>query len=736
MAVEAFLQPSDVRHTVEKSVKPKKSTKELTTVESPGRPVEKEKPSTPIKKRKSRTKKPTSKARAYKPKRDSILIITEKPQAAQKIASALGTPQRSTEGRVSYYELSRNNENIIVASAVGHLFNLTYSKGQTGWPIYKTEWVPSHLQKKAGFTKPYFNLLAKLSKRAKEIIVATDYDIEGEVIGWNVLRFISGQEDAKRMKYSTLTAPELQKSYDNLMPTLDWGHAYAGETRHKIDWLYGINLSRALMSAIKRTDSFRILSIGRVQGPALKIIVDRDREIENFKPQPFWQVLAKANNIEFKHPKDIFDKAELSQFEGITEAQAETKDKEENLRPPHPFDLTTLQREAHRHYRISPSNTLKIAQSLYLDGIISYPRTSSQKIPKEINPKEILRKLARSFPTVSKATRPFPVEGHKSDPAHPSIYPTGEFKSLSGPEEKVYNLIAKRFISAFSEDAKTANRKITLTAPNGKKFTATGLRVLKKGWTETYPTKFEERDLPDMNGQVKINQLRHDQKETQPPKRFTAASLITILEKKNLGTKATRSAIVDTLFNRGYLDGKSIQATPLGRKLISALERYSPIIIDENLTRSLEEKMEEIQNIKEKHLDKEKEILQSVETLITDISKEFKPKELEIGQQLLEGTKVLIEKQKEENKIMPCPNCDSGNLTIKYSKKTKKSFAACDAYPKCKTTFSLPPGSVIKTTGKKNEEGLPILKALKKGRKPWHFPFDPNWRNKQHSQKS
>ena len=131
------------------------------------------------------------------------LIITEKPQAAMKIASALGDERKLTENGVSYYQVERNNEKIIVASAVGHLYNLNYVKGQKGWPIFDLEWIPSYDRKSAAFTKKYFMLLKKLSKRAKEYVVATDFDNEGEVIGWNVLRFVAELQTAKRMKYST-----------------------------------------------------------------------------------------------------------------------------------------------------------------------------------------------------------------------------------------------------------------------------------------------------------------------------------------------------------------------------------------------------------------------------------------------------------------------------------------------------------------------------------------------------
>jgi len=556
MSKQGYTPTPDAKVTVEKLVKEKPKIQDLTTIEQPGRPIPASEIETFTKKTKKKKRPKASKEQTtIKRKKDSILIITEKPQAALKIATALAekTPKKYLESGVPFYELTRDSNKIIVASAVGHLFNLNYKKGQTGWPIFNIEWIPAH-QKKASFTKNYYNLLRKLTKRAKQIIIATDYDNEGEVIGWNVLRFIFKKEDAKRMKYSTLTKTELVKSYENLLPTLDWGQAYAGETRHKIDWFYGINLSRALMSAIKTTGSFKILSIGRVQGPTLKIIVDREKEILDFKSQNYWQIFANIDweksgipkpekDCEFKHTKDIFNKEELKEFEDIKEAEAITKTKEEHLSPPPPFDLTSLQRESYRIYRISPSNTLKIAQSLYLNGLISYPRTSSQKIPKEIEPLKILKKLSSKFPEVKYANKKTPTEGKKSDPAHPSIYPTGEvISTINEQENKIHNLIVKRFISCFCPDTITENKKIILTSENNKKFTASALQIKEEGWTKVYQIELKQKKLPNVNGNVKIDKIYYKEKETQPKKRYTPASLITTLEKKNLGTKSTRSS--------------------------------------------------------------------------------------------------------------------------------------------------------------------------------------------------
>ncbi len=787
MAVKDFLPLGDVKQAVEKIVQKKPSVAELTTIESPGKPSPASMLENPEEKTKRPRKKKAEKAsledtKITEPKKDSILIITEKPQAAQKIAQALSSSSRKlTESGVSYYELEKDNRKILVASAVGHLFNLTYKKGQKGWPLFELEWIPSYTIEKSSFTKRYFDLLKKLTRKAQEIIIATDYDLEGEVIGWNVLRFICNQKNAKRMKFSTLTKDELKRAFDSPSLELNWGNAYAGETRHYLDWLYGINLSRALMSAIKKTGSFKILSIGRVQGPALKIIVDREKEIKNFKSEPYWQVFAlvkeKDSVYSFKHPKDIFNENALGIFKDIKEAIAETKKTKEKIQPGHPFDLTTLQREAYRIAGISPAETLNISQKLYLDGLISYPRTSSQKIPEAIEPKKILKILEKHFPEAKLASRSKPIEGQKTDPAHPSIYPTGEFSQLSGKEEKLYNLIVKRFIACFSADCITANKKVTLLVldkkglplmyaitdnkdnnqdkiddneltdnnisssvtdnsykkDNKKKekpitFTASGLQIIEKGWTSFYPVKINEEDLPDFSGKVKIDEIKIEKNMTQPPNRYTPTSLVSLLEKKNLGTKTTRSMIVETLFARGYLDGRSIQATPLGMKLIESLEKYSPVIIDENLTRQLEEEMEKIQESSSDFEKKELLVLEKAKRLITDISKEFKVHESQIGQDLAKGLEDHRNNEKESNTLMPCPSCKQGNLRILYSKKTRRSFVACSKYPDCRQTFSLPPNALIKKSENNKlceADNFPKLLAIRKGKRPWEFCFNP-----------
>ena len=658
------------------------------------------------------------------------LVITEKPQAALKISSALGKSTKRDFHGIPYYEVNRKGEKIVVACAVGHLFTLKQiSRGE--FPAFDIKWVPNFMAREKDFTKKYFDTILSLTKNAKSITVATDYDIEGEVIGMNIVRFICGQADANRMKFSTLTDNELNDSYEKKSSSLNWGQAIAGETRHYLDWFYGINLSRALMNAIKSTGAFRIMSIGRIQGPALNLVVQKEKQIQSFKPETYWQVFIKVKNsheLELKHNKDIFTKRELEKFSNLVGRNTNaTTEKREQLIPPNPpFDLTALQTESYRLHGMNPSRTLQIAQSLYLAGVISYPRTSSQKLPDSIGYWEILEKLSNKYGVKKLIKRQKPVEGKKSDPAHPSIYPTGqgETSSFSDEERKIYDLIVKRFLSLFCEDA-IIDKKTIKVEVEGLKFSTIGSSIRKKAWLEIYPIKFGENEIPDLEGEVKIIDLRVEEKETQPPKRYTQASIISELEKRNLGTKATRASILETLYDRNYVRGKSVEATSLGISLIETLEKNSPIIIDEKLTRDIEKEMEKITEAKNNFLEKEKYVIEKAKDVIRKIAEQFKEKNIEIGKELLKANAYLTEKLKEENKLNPCPVCNMGNLAITYSKKNRRFFIACNNYPKCTNTYSLPPNGLPKRIDKNCEKcEFPMIMLIRKGKRPWMLCFN------------
>jgi DNA topoisomerase-1 len=675
------------------------------------------------------------------------LIITEKPQAAKKIADALadGKPIKESVKGVPYYKVTHGNKDLIVTCAVGHLYGLDEKHAEKKWryPVFDIEWHPSYEARKgSAFTKKYLNAIKKLCPQADEFTVATDYDIEGEVIGLNVVRYACGKSDAYRMKFSTLTKDDIVNAYENKSKTLDWGQANAGETRHFLDWYNGINYSRALTASIKATGHFKIMSIGRVQGPALKIIVNKEKEIKAFKPEPYWQIELKGAlnkaNISAWHIKDKFWKKEEADavMANVKDAKNGSVSKVEcsqfKQSPPTPFDLTTLQTEAYRCHRIPPKRTLELAQELYTSSYISYPRTSSQQYPPSIGFKKILSALEKNAAYKELAQKLLqiaalkPNNGKKTDPAHPAIYPTGMMPgSLEAQEKKIYDLIVRRFLATFAEHALRETCKIDIDV-NKEIFQAKGTTTLEKGWHIFYGpyVKLEEEELPKANSgdNVDVKKITQHDKETQPPKRYTPASIVRELEKRNLGTKATRASIVDTLFQRGYVDGRTIEATELGIRTIETLEKHCPKIIDEEMTKHFEEEM---WKIREGKSNKEK-ILGEAKEALTKILDEFKSKEKAIGEELETANR---ETRDALSYVGKCPVCKEGELHIRRGK--FGTFVACNKYPDCKTTFSLPGNALIKPTDKVCEVcGYPMVMTIKRGKKPMTFCINPECKSK------
>src|SRR3989344_4751811 len=441
---------------------------------------------------------------------------------------------------MAYKTITHDGKTITIVSAVGHLFTVAEKEKSFKYPSFDIEWKPVYeVVKNADYAKKYADLIKKEAKESDSFVVACDYDVEGEVIGLNIIKYLCKKKDAKRMKFSTLTKPDLVEAYQNISKTLDWGQANAGETRHFLDWLYGINTSRALMHAIKKTNSYKTMSSGRVQGPALRILAEREKEIQEFKPQKYWEIKAKlkkdGKEFDANHIEDKFWEKEKA---------------EKSIPAPYPFDLTTLQTEAYRNFGISPTKTLEMAQSLYTKGYISYPRTSSQQLSEKIGFKRIITELMRQeqYSELGKIVlggRLFPNNGQKTDPAHPAIYPTGIMpKALPPPVKKIYDLIAKRFLSTFGQPAVKENVRAVIDI-SSEKFVGQGSVVVDKGWHVLYEPYAKSKDeiLPELSkdDKVDVRKIEEEEKETLPPKRYTEASIIKELEKRELGTKSTRA---------------------------------------------------------------------------------------------------------------------------------------------------------------------------------------------------
>ncbi len=622
------------------------------------------------------------------------LIITEKPDAAKRIATALdteGRTQKKVESGVPYYEAYRNGE-IVVVPAIGHLYTVA-SKDKTSrdYPVFDYQWVPRFLAERgASKIRVWLKVISSLSENAEAFIDACDFDIEGSIIGYCILKYACGnkQESAKRMKYSTLTKEELQESYDKILPHLDFALIEAGLTRHEVDWLYGINLSRALTTAVKNSSGqYATISTGRVQGPTLKFLEDREKIIKSFVPTPYWTITAKIsiNDMEFEvdYEKVLETKQEAAavlQACKTTEGKIDAITvKEFNQNPPFPFDLGAMQSEAYRIFRYTPMRTSSIAQHLYLDALISYPRTSSQKLPPAIGYQTILKKLTKT-PAYSKhaaklLSKPSlkPNEGNKIDLAHPAIYPTGNVpeKSLATPERNILDLIIRRFMAVFGDPAIRQTINVTVNI-NGNKFDLNLIRTLSEGWLQFYKPYIEVKDdaLPSLiEGQIiEVKRVVMKENFTKPPARYNPRSLLLKMEKEEIGTKATRAGIIQTLYDRKYVSGESaLFVSDLGFEVIEILDKYCPTVISPLMTQKLEGEMNQIQE----GTQTKPAVMQSVIEILKPVISELKEKQFAIGSQLGEA---LQKGRLEERTIGSCKRCADGKLVILRSRTSRQKI--------------------------------------------------------------
>ncbi len=663
------------------------------------------------------------------------LVVTEKPSAARMIASALsgGTVEKKGGRGVSYYSITREGKELMVVPAVGHLFVLDEKNGGMKWeyPAFDVEWKPTYTRKGNEWAKKYFDNMTKLVKGADEFISACDYDIEGSVIAFNILRFIAGVKEGKRMMFSTLTTPDLIKAYDTMSDHLDFPQIEAGLTRHQLDWYFGVNLSRALTLSLEKSGSYRTLSTGRVQGPTLQLMVKREEEISVFKPVPYWEIELKGNTesgaITAMHvngkfwEKDMAEKV-LVNCKGKDGTVVSIKKEEQKYWPPTPFDLTTLQRESYGLFGYSPKTTLEIAQTLYEHALISYPRTSSQKLPPTIGYRKILENLSGQKwyeelcgKLLSKG-KLWPRQGKKEDPAHPAIFPTGNKpKELNAYQKKLYDLIVKRFMATFADPSVRESMKVAIKV-DGEEFIANGVVTKDPGWMKFYEpyTRIKEVELPDIkeNDNVSVKSIKMSEKETQPPKRYSQASVLKEMEDLGLGTKATRANILDTLYQRGYIKEKSIMVTELGKTVIKALEKHCPEIVSVELTRRFEEDMEKVSAGEKKRED----IIKDAEDELRKVLERFKTEENAIGSEIKQAVKKYEEV---ENNIGACPECNKGSIMVIRSQKTGKRFAGCNNYPDCRKSYPLPQKGSLSVSSNKCHCGMNLVEIKAKGRRPW-----------------
>ncbi len=576
--------------------------------------------------------------------RGRVLVIAEKPKAAKKIADALSQNHITRRyHNLAYYEIVQRDLVITVASAAGHLYELnTWEKG---YPIFTYEWVPAYIaSREKRYVKTYLDLLREVSKNCNYYVNACDYDIEGSVIGFLLIKFHGNEKRALRAKYSSLTPLELREAFTRLLP-LDYPMIEAGLCRHELDWIWGINISRALMQAVYMSTKKKIiLSAGRVQTPTLKQVYEHEAKRGLFIPVPQYIITAslKKNNVKIQveyinNPVESQSQAELIKVNVEQQKYLVVRNIEfskSRYQPPPPFNLSDLQEEASRIYGFSPMKTQEIAEQLYLDALISYPRTNSQKLPPRLNYKNILSNLAEIREYRELVHRLInetkgilkPVEGEKEDPAHPAIYPTGVLpEKLTREQAAIYDLIVRRFLAVFAPPASISHVKAEFSTPDHRfAFTTTGLSIEYPGWLAYYPFHTPSpREIPRLNRGESLEILNVSIRETftKPPPRLRKIDILKWMESVGIGTESTRAIIIEKLFDRGYLKSTrdGVEISDLGVGIVEVIDTFFPDLASVELTRKFEVLMDEIIRGRRKR----EEVISEAKRVISSLLEKF-----------------------------------------------------------------------------------------------------------------
>ncbi len=677
------------------------------------------------------------------------LVICEKPDAARRVAEALSAkvPEVFYDGGVQAFRLEDSRgRGYVVCAAAGHLYGISDTvKNRRVYPVADLEWFPlGAISKKSAKLVPgRIRAIRRLSDEACAFVNACDLDIEGETIGYNILRYACGGKHvaASRAKFSSLTKEEVLRSFDDdALGHGEEGLAIAGRLRHVIDFLWGVNLSRALSESLRTSHGYRTISMGRVQGPTLNFAVEREIAIQTFVPVPYWtargsfssrdgQEFEAKYSVPMVPTKRVADEVKSS-CEGRDGVVGGVSRRTVRLRPPPPFNLAELQREAFRLLGYSPSKTLGIAERLYLAAMISYPRTGSQKLPK-LDYGRLLSKMG-TMPEYSQSVemvlsrdnlRP-PTQGLEVDPAHPAIYPTGETarRPLAADERALFGLVVRRFISCFGEDAVEEMVSVEILV-GANKFLAEAKGVLIHGWMRLAAGGWTGKD----RGMTKIPALREgdavhvdavavEEHVRAPPSRYNESTLLEKMEQENIGTKATRSETISTLLERNYLSGRALVPTELGFALIEAMRKRCPQIISTGLTREIEAQLERI----ERSGNADSEFFERMlSTLLTQLG-EVRSHGSEIAQMM--GSSVKKEGVPGQVVLGSCPVCKGGKLWVVRSRSSGKRFVGCTNYSKgCVASAPLPQRGAITAASKPcGSCGWPVV-YVRLGRHPWRL---------------
>jgi len=654
------------------------------------------------------------------------LVICEKNIAANRIAYILsGGKSKSTRlGKTPVYEFTKDGETWKVVGLRGHIINLDFPAGYNQWNKIPPKVLIDVAPCKKVSEKNIAASLKSLVDGNPFIIVATDFDREGELIGVEVVNLLKeynkGITKVKRAKFSALTPYEIKNAFEKLVE-VDYNLSDAGESRQVIDLIWGAVLTRFISITAQRYGK-EFLSIGRVQSPTLSLLVQREKEIQNFEPKTYWKIIAslkKDKSFDVPHAEGQFwdEKQVKTIYDKVKDAKTATVkklDKKINEEyPPSPFSTTSFI-QATSALGIPAAKAMSIAEELYMAGLTSYPRTDNTVYPPSLNIKGILQKLKNSLFSkevneVINNGRKYPTRGKKKTTDHPPIHPVGILggKKLTVDQQKVYELICRRFLATLAKDAISETVDVSFDI-SGEEFKTSGYRLVEPNWRAIYPYfKEKGKPLPELSkGEtINVSKMKLKEDQTKPPARYTQGSLIAKMESLLLGTKSTRHEIINKLQWRKYIILKPLKPTPIGIAVIDALEGCD--VVKPKMTSVLEKDMDLISDGKKTLGETVKESRQMLTKVMVTLEKDK------------EKIKTRIKSAtKKQDTIGKCPKCGK-DMVVRISRRGKR-FAACIGYPACKNTYSVPQLGGIEATDKPCSEcGAPVIKVITKGKKPW-----------------
>lgn len=639
------------------------------------------------------------------------VCIAEKPSVAREIAEILGATKKMN----GYIE----GNGYQVTWTFGHLCTLKepheYATEWKRWSLSALPMIPPRFGIKLIENPSYeqqFKIIEGLMQNAEMVINCGDAGQEGELIQRWVMQKAGCKCPVYRLWISSLTEEAIKEGFQKLKEEKEFTKLYeAGLSRAIGDWLLGMNATR--LYTLRYGQNKQVLSIGRVQTPTLALIVNRQAEIDNFKPEPYWELKTIYRNTTFSATKGKFtSKEEGEEFLSIVQQEdftiTDVSEKKGKEYAPRLFDLTSLQVECNKKFSFSAEDTLKLIQSLYEKKVTTYPRVDTTYLSDDMYPKVsgILKGISVHYTELVNPL--FAVKIPKSKKVfdnskvtdHHAIIPTGvPAKNLTENERKVYDLVARRFIAAFYPDCDISTT--TVLGKVGKvEFKVTGKQILKPGWrvvfgtepkdTDTEPTE-EEGVLPQFTkGENGPHQPMLGEKWTQPPKPYTEATLLRAMEtagklvdndelrdalKENgIGRPSTRAAIIETLFKRNYIrkERKNLFPTPTGKELIGVI--HEELLKSAELTGLWEKKLRQIERGTYDTHAFLKELKEMVRLIVINVLSDNtvhhitiegeKEKKEEKGEK---GEKEKKEKRKKVKKnsipVKPvCPICKKGNI--------------------------------------------------------------------------